>query len=165
MRGAIAAIDQLIYRLLVGSKALSEERKYLQVQSQAKGETLANTSLYLLDIIDAKTQALLAHVSMMIAVLSLFATFVIKSGTAHFVLILEIIGYVVIAIGLLRCVRIIGPEMGFSTTADEYNDRIGAETCFRRRLYVTLLNATIYITVVFLIAVVAHYVAIGYATE
>jgi hypothetical protein len=93
----------------------------------------------------------------MIAVLSLFASLSIKTGLLHYILIFEIMFYVVVTIGLLRFIRLIGPESGYATTSDEYNLRIVAESCSRRRLYISLLLGTVYVTITFLAVVVTHY--------
>jgi hypothetical protein len=152
-------LDRQLHYFVVTDDSLMDERKYLELESQLICEPLAKVAISTLDNVDSKTQALLAHVSMMIAVLSLFASFVITGGITKYLLIVEIIGYVIVAIGLLRCIWFIGPEMGFSTTVDEYNLKIIAETCFRRKLYLYLLTATIYITILFLVSVIAHYLA------
>jgi len=120
-------------------------------RSQPDGEF----SFYVLDTIDAKSSALLTHVSIMIAA-TVAMYFWVKDEPlwAHIVLI-EILGYIIISIGCLRNIMSIYPKAGDSDV-DVLSNRILKIVERRRKIYITCLVATAAMTIALIVTIATH---------
>jgi hypothetical protein len=147
----IAFLDHLVMSRTNRKEFLEKERRYLKFRAESKD--VWESGLSTLDIIDQKVSSLLTHVSVMIAALSMFSGTVITTGLAHYLMIFEIVIYVFVAIGLLRCIRLSGPELSLGSV----EENMANEVCFRRRFYQFLLDVTIVLTLAFIMTIGLHY--------
>ena len=101
-----------------------------------------------MDIIDSKSSALLAHVSIMIAVaFGLTAidnlNYVVK-GLRY----VEAFAYILVALFLMRCLEIVGPPLRKMESSDrQMFDKYNYEILVRRAVYQTSVRAVIWLTV------------------
>ena len=106
--------------------------------------------------IDAKVTGLLTHVSMMIAALGLIAPVVADHGLEEGIIIAEIVVYLLLAVGCLRCLNLLNtrPTPGHIGGLDA---ELHHEILLRRELYILCVRATTIITIVLLISLPAMY--------
>jgi hypothetical protein len=101
--------------------------------------------------LDTKASGLLTHVSMMIAGLGIMAPLLAQHWVEEAVLIGEIVVYLLIAVGCLRCLSVV------RTLADVDADksaklRVQRELIIKHELYRLCNQATIYFTIVVFIS-------------
>jgi len=96
--------------------------------------------------IDAKATGLLTHASMMIAGLGLIAPMLIKNAIAEAVVIFQILIYLLIAMGCLRCLSLFH-SYDDSTSDEEYKQRLNHELIIRREIYAICNRVSIAFTV------------------
>ncbi len=96
-------------------------------------------------IIDAKAAALLTHTSMMVAALGLVAPVVADDRVEQGIIVFEILGYLLIAMGCLRCISIFG-EHELNQPGRIYDEVARNELILRRQLFVFCSRATIMLT-------------------
>jgi len=98
--------------------------------------------------VDAKSSALLTHISIMIA----FSIVLFESAKSNvylkYLVGLEAIAYVLLACLCLRFIRILGPRRVGRTT-DDYLRALKTEVIFRRELYELTLNLVSVVTILF----------------
>ncbi|MEH6628481.1 MAG: hypothetical protein V7739_18740 [Motiliproteus sp.] len=99
-------VDKILYRIM--RLEISDENNYADLRGSVNN---IDHILYDMDLIDSKSAALLTHVSIMLAVVVGMMYALIESQNSIFALFLKfkIIFYAIVALGLLRCVDILGP--------------------------------------------------------
>jgi hypothetical protein len=112
-------------------------------------ETEATTAAF--QTLDTKASGLLTHVSMMIAGLGICAPLLAQHWIEEAVIVAEIVVYLVIAVGCLRCLAVV------RTLADVNSDepakmRVQRELIIKHELYRLCNQATIYFTIVVFIS-------------
>jgi hypothetical protein len=124
-------------------------------QDYKQSDGLLNISYGLFSAIDTKTAALLTHISILIAVVSIFystldnGAFVIKS-----LLIIEAIVYLTATIICLRCIRFDLPAVDGDQTHEQ---QIYHEITDRRALYTLSLDITVAATAVLILIFIIHW--------
>lgn len=150
-------IDQTVQLIfLVSQKDASTERAYFEVQSTAHGDVMENIVLRFMDDIDSKSSALLGHVSMMIAVLSIAIASLDLDAFSYAVLLAEVGVYIYISLGCLRCLSILSPEVIIAP--EKYIDFAIDEAGLRRAVYTRARTLTAIATSVFLLTMTAHFI-------
>jgi hypothetical protein len=112
-------------------------------------ETDATTAAF--QTLDTKASGLLTHVSMMIAGLGICAPLLAQHWLEEAVIVGEIIVYLLIAVGCLRCLSVV------RTLADVSSDkpaklRVQRELIIKHELYRLCNQATIYFTIIVFIS-------------
>jgi hypothetical protein len=135
------------------SKTLEQEKEYYAIIKRLRESEHGPFLGRVADIINNRTSALLTHISIMIAILSVILT---QFGDFKKVdlftelVTLEIVSYLIFSIGCLQALFIINP-----TTFFRYKEQISDYWCIilrrRRRIYLASLTGTIVVTVAFLI--------------
>lgn len=106
-----------------------------------------------MDIIDAKSAALLTHVSIMLAVVVVLVTNA-SSLTWQIILTVELLAFSVVGLLLLRCVDIMGPPFRHpSDNAEDATDMYFEEIALRRTIYQWMVRA-VFVLTLFLIGLV-----------
>lgn len=106
--------------------------------------------------IDAKATGLLTHVSMMIAGLGLIGPLVADHRLEGGIIVVEMVVYLLLAIGCLRCLTVFNPhaltgEMAIMTRS------LSRELLLRRELYAFCVRAAIVVTIVVVVTLPAMY--------
>jgi len=96
-------------------------------------------------IIDVKATALLTHTSMMIAALGLVAPIVADDRLEQGVIVTEILLYLLVAMGCLRCISIFG-EHDIHPSRQAHEKMTRNELILRRQLFIFCNRATIFLT-------------------
>ncbi|MEM9394199.1 MAG: hypothetical protein AAGA38_10095 [Pseudomonadota bacterium] len=133
-------------------------------KTQSKNHDFSETGAVFryMDDLDNKSSALLTHVSMLIAAVSIMLT-VFENTVGDIFLLLEAAVYVAVATGLLRCINIVRPgfppEVNKSALAAEENteDYVNAmveEAGIRLIIYTKARVITLYATLAFLAGIV-----------
>lgn len=115
-----------------------------------KGEALS----YYMDAIDTKTASLLAHVSIMMTILSIFY-YKFDNSLIRYALVVELAMYLCVTLACLRGVWIFGPDGRERTTEDLINQRI-REVEVRIKCYKGGLYTTFFATIAFIITLIVH---------
>jgi hypothetical protein len=102
-------------------------------------------------IIDVKATALLTHTSMMIAALGLVAPIVADDRIEQGVIVAEILMYLVVAMGCLRCISIFG-EHEIHPSRRVHDEMSRNELILRRQLFIFCNRATIALTALIFIS-------------
>ena len=147
-------IDTIISAIFARRINIDQDRRYFQTQASEHKESLERFVLRYMDNIDSKSGALLTHVSMMIAVLSIASNMNISTGV-KFVLFGEIIAYIFISIGLLRCLDLIGAH---SVSRENYISEAIYEASTRRIVYIRCRFLTVIVTFLFFLTFIYHFV-------
>jgi len=137
------------------SKSVDKEVRYLEIMSEQRSGTIGGSVFYILDTIDTKTQSLLTHVSIMMAILSMFYA---DSGASHEIrlaVLVELLCYLVITLGCLRAVFIVTPSEVDVPSETVLEARI-QEVVRRRKAYRISLFSTIAVTFAFLVTIATH---------
>jgi len=141
-------LDMLLKKWL----KIGHEREKLYFETRQKAEGIKDI-LYDMDIIDTKSGALLTHISIMFVVLGFFL-----SSENHWlisiVLLIEFIGYLLVAMVLLRCIDIMDPPFRqLPTELEELKITYYTEVTLRREIYHRSVRA-VYILTACLIPIV-----------
>ncbi|WP_424942532.1 hypothetical protein [Aliiroseovarius crassostreae] len=159
LRG-IASVDEQTY-------VLTQNR--LERSSKRDERPVLAISWSILSRIETKSAAYLQHISMMIAAIGLLLAGFAESNFEKAILVIELIGYLVLALGCIRCLyHIPGLEMtGYQphkATEEFWNDREEmiyiSEVAFREYTLDFCTQWLWRLTIVFAITVFAH-IAIG----
>jgi hypothetical protein len=145
-----------------GSKHWLMERFRLSSDSErlfaTRRSRLANIDHFLHDmsIIDAKSSALLSHVSIMLAVVAVFLAQAV-AGVWKWVFIVELTIFSVVAVLLLRCVDILGPPFRPLGSDDsvEIEEFYRAEVLLRRAIFQGAVRVVRLLTVGIIVTVLA----------
>ena len=103
--------------------------------------------------LDVKATGLLTHASMMIAGLGIVAPLVAQNRIEEAVVVFEIVIYLLIAVGCLRCLSVFGPRELDRAGADP-SHHLGRELILRQELYrvsnrfATLFSLFVFVTLV-----------------
>mgnify|MGYP000894260535 FL=1 len=101
-----------------------------------------------MDIIDSKSSALLAHVSIMIAVAFGLTAIDNLNYVVKGLLYVEAFAYILVALFLMRCLEIVGPPLRKMESSDrQMFDKYNYEILVRRAVYQTSVRAVIWLTV------------------
>ena len=84
--------------------------------------------------VDAKATGLLTHASMMIAGLGLLSSLVVKNSYAEAIVIFQILVYLLIAMGCLRCLTIFR-AYELIRSAQDFKNILDRELIIRREIY------------------------------
>ena len=98
--------------------------------------------------IDAKSSALLTHISIMIAFSIVLYESVKSNVYLKYLVGLEAVAYILLACLCLRCIRVLMPHLAVKTS-DEYRQAIEDEVTFRREIYELTLNLVWVVTILF----------------
>jgi len=96
-------------------------------------------------ILDTKASGLLTHVSMMIAGLGIVAPLLAQHRIEEIIIIVEIVVYLLIAIGCLRCLSV-------RSVGELKHPSVQRELIVKHELYRLCNNATIYFTILVFIS-------------
>lgn len=139
------------WRCFSGNSNLADEESFHRFREEARNNTqlsLVNSSLHDLANIDTKSTALLTHMSVIIAAL-VFALGEVGNGLVRFLIAIELIAYVSIALLNLRCLNIMGPpHMGVFENGEAYEKALVSEVFVRRCVYVFCLRAVCLLTAI-----------------
>lgn len=108
-------------------------------------ETDAATAAF--QTLDAKASGLLTHVSMMIAGLGICAPLLAQHWLEEAVIVGEIVVYLVITVGCLRCLSVVR-TLGDANSRKPAKLRVQRELIIKHELYRLCNQATIYFTIV-----------------
>ncbi len=113
---------------------------------------------YDMNVIDSKSSALLTHISIMFVVLGFFLNNKDNKAIICAVFVIEFVGYIAIAMLLLRCVDIMGPPFrGLPDSDDEIKKMYCDEVALRRGIYVRALRLVYILTGVLVPIIIFKY--------
>lgn len=149
----MSAFDRLISWLYLADFERSNYHGFFERQSKEHDVNNRQAIFKYMDDIDSKSSALLAHVSMIIAAVSvMLAAF--DQSFFKYLLLLELAIYIVVAIGLLRCVSILRPR---SFEEGDYLEIILQEAASRLVVYERSRKIAIVATFIFLLSVLSKF--------
>jgi hypothetical protein len=136
-------------------------RQLLQQVSdvRAKGG-VGSEALYYMGAIDTKTSALLAHLSMMIAAVSFFYSQAADGTGAKTFYGVEILLYLATTLWCLRGIFILRPKASPALQVDQLIELRIREVDARLKSYGIAMTATIMTTLVFMLTVLCHLLAL-----
>lgn len=137
---------------------LEAEREFVEKRHATK---LIEQVLHDMTAIDAKSGALLAHISMMIAAIgALLGSNITPSKPSDLVLVLEMVVYVVCAVLLLRCLDVMGPpHRKLPEGTQEREAFYFHEVGLRRSIFVGVLRAVVVTTIALVPSVLFRFFA------
>jgi uncharacterized membrane protein len=144
----LRAIDDFLYANVTRRWPEAKISGYTDRIKQAENEAVVpSAARRVFDTIDAKSAALLTHVSMMVAALGITATVIADSRLEQGFMIVQIMLYLLIAIACLRCSSL------FRALTDENlaPADLGRELILRREVYSFCNTASIYLTIIVLV--------------
>ncbi len=115
------------------------------LQSHDHEETIATSAAF--QVLDTKASGLLTHVSMMIAGLGICAPLLAQHWIEEAVIVGEIVVYLVIAVGCLRCLSVVR-TLADINSSESPKMRLQRELIIKHQLYRLCNQATIYFTIV-----------------
>lgn len=142
-------IIETLYIIRDKDRDLDEIRSVLEHPVTYNGAEIEASVFKYMDDIDSKSSALLTHVSMIIAAISIMIGS-INDNIFDIILLLEVSGYIFVATGLLRCIRIIQYR---NIDLDNYLNSLLEEANIRLLVYTRARKITIYLTVLFFFSV------------
>ena len=119
------------------------------LENRDAAETDATTAAF--QTLDTKASGLLTHVSMMIAGLGICAPLLAQHRVEEMVIVGEIVVYLVIAIGCLRCLSVVR-TLADINSGETAKQRVQRELIVKHELYRLCNKATIYFTIVVFIS-------------
>jgi hypothetical protein len=134
------ALDGAIYSFLtrgLDDATLARYAEAVEKQEEARAARVFQT-------LDTKATGLLTHCSMMIAGLGLVAPIVSQSDIELGIVIAEMAGYLLLAIGCLRCLSVFAGR----DIDEEMEARLGRELIIRRELLSICNRGTIILTII-----------------
>jgi uncharacterized membrane protein len=140
--------DRLLYRALTRDWPRENVENYIERLAVDAEETIVpNVIGRGLQIIDTKASGLLTHTSLMIAALGISAPVVASDYFEQGVIVLEIVFYLLVALGCLRCLSMFQHEVG-NLAKETARD----EMILRRELFSVCNRAAIMLTTLVLIS-------------
>jgi hypothetical protein len=133
--------ERTIYALV--TRKLDEQSIANYEKGMERQHALANAPEF--QILDGKATGLLTYVGMMVAGLGLVAPLVAESDLEVGIIITEMLVYLLIAVGCLRCLSVFA---GRDLTGPDTEKRIARELLFRRELLALCNRASIIITII-----------------
>ncbi len=144
----IRAMDRALYRAVTRDLRREHVEKYVKHLAVDDEETVVpNVIGRGLQIIDTKASGLLTHTSMMIAALGVSAPVIANDYFEQGVIVVEIMLYLTVALGCLRCLSMFQNDLE-SPTQDEARD----ELILRHELFKLCNRAAISLTFLVLIS-------------
>jgi hypothetical protein len=144
----IRAMDRALYRAVTRDLRREHVEKYVKHLAVDDEETVVpNVIGRGLQIIDTKASGLLTHTSMMIAALGVSAPVVANDYFEQGVIVVEIMLYLTVALGCLRCLSMFQNDLE-SPSPDEARD----ELILRHELFKLCNRAAISLTFLVLIS-------------
>jgi hypothetical protein len=138
------ALDRFLYRIMTRGWPLERVERYTEQLAVDGDGTLGPFPISRsFQILDSKAGGLLTHTSMMIAALGLTAPVVAENHFEQGVIVIEIMMYLLIALGCLRCLSMFHRDAGRSL-----QDLALVELIIRRELYKWCNFAAISLTLV-----------------
>mgnify|MGYP003384411188 CR=1 FL=1 len=134
---------------------MSRWDQYFKDQQAARDTSGGNYVFLMLDNIDAKSSALLTHVSIMMAVAAVLYVDSKPDTFWRWIISIEILGYISVAIGCLTCINIIGPDSESASTNGIRNKAIGAVK-YRWHMYRLCLFGAIGLTLFLALTFLLH---------
>jgi hypothetical protein len=134
-------LERLIYSLL--TRGLDKASIANYEKAVERQHTLANAAEF--QVLDGKATGLLTYVGMMVAGLGLVAPLVAESDIEIGVIIAEMLVYLLIAVGCLRCLSVFA---GRDLTGPDADKRLVRELLIRRELLALCNRASIIITLI-----------------
>lgn len=143
--------------LEVKKKRTAIERRFLDRSGALRADDGKGAAVYYwLDVLDNKTSSLLSHVSIMMAVLSIFFGETEAGTLVRTLVVVELFCYLLISLGCLLVVFVITPNDNHAS-ADEELERSIAVLMWRRRMYNVCMVATWVVTFAFMLTLVAKF--------
>lgn len=136
-------------------KHLKKEFRHLEIVAEHRADKIGSAAFYTLDVIDGKTQSLLTHVSIMMAILAVIYSDGGVQGEIRLAILIELILYLAVTLGCLRAVFIVAPSRMEWTTSNMLEVRV-RECARRRTAYRVSLFVTIAVTLAFLVTIAIH---------
>jgi hypothetical protein len=133
--------ERLIYSLL--TRGLDKTTIANYGKAVERQHALANAPEF--QVLDGKATGLLTYVGMMVAGLGLVAPLVAESDIEISVIIAEMLVYLLIAVGCLRCLSVFA---GRDLTGPDTEKRLVRELLIRRELLALCNRASIIITII-----------------
>ena len=140
------------------NQSLKETRDFLEAMAELKSNELGQTIFYELELVDSKTAALLSHVSIMMAVLSVFYAAMSNDQALRPVILIELFLYLSLTLGCLRSIFMFGPTETSYELENMLEWRIRAVNA-RVRFYKISLSLAIIITVAFMVTLFWHLIS------
>jgi hypothetical protein len=143
MKGAMKEtwFERLIYSLV--TRGLDKTTIANYEKGVERQHALANAPEF--QVLDGKATGLLTYVGMMVAGLGLVAPLVAESDIEIGIIIAEMLVYLLIAVGCLRCLSVFA---GRDLTGPDAEKRLGRELLIRRELLALCNRASIIITLI-----------------
>jgi uncharacterized membrane protein len=147
-KSLIRVVDRVLFRAITADLPVEHVDRYVKHLAVDDDETsVPNVIGRSFHIIDNKASALLTHTSMMIAALGISARVVADDYFEQGVIVVEIMLYLLVALGCLRCLSM------FQDDLDHPNkDAARDELIFRHKLLRLCNRATIMMTAVVLVS-------------
>jgi hypothetical protein len=147
-RSLIRAVDRVLHRAVTGDLPREHLDRYVKHLAVDHDETsVPNVIGRGLQIIDSKAGGLLTHTSMMIAALGISAPVVANDYFEQGVIVLEIMFYLLVALGCLRCLSMFQNDLD-SPAGEAARD----ELIFRHKLFGLCNRAAILLTLLVLLS-------------
>lgn len=144
----VRILDKLLRPHIVTPINIELERNFHRLRNDFKNndQYLIDSILYDLSVIDAKSTALLTHISVIIAAL-VFSLSFFQDWFFRLAVGLEIIAYFLVTLVNLRCVYIMGPpHRGNVDDSKLYEEDFIAECLMRRTIYMYCLRSLFVLT-------------------
>jgi hypothetical protein len=129
---------------------------YLESISDMKASKIGDAASYYMDAIDSKTSSLLTHVSIMMAVLSVFYATMHQNSFVKSALLVELITYLIVTLGCLRGIFVFTPKDKQESLQKTIELRVN-EVVLRLRAYKLSLYVTIITTIALIITLSCHF--------
>ena len=146
----ITHIDKTLLALTKWSARGLDNEAFDELSMNVRNVSREEFHFAFLSAVDAKSSALLTHISIMIA----FSIVLFESAKLNvylkYLVGLEAVGYVLLACLCLRCIRVLSPRLS-GRTPDDYRQALKTEVIFRRELYELILNLVSVVTILFAI--------------
>ena len=147
-KSLIRVVDRVLYRAVTGDLPREHVDRYVNHLAVDHEETsVPNVIGRGLQIIDNKAGGLLTHTSMMIAALGISAPVVANDYFEQGVIEVEIMFYLLVALGCLRCLSMFQNDLDSPT-----NEAARDELIFRHKLFGLCNRAAILLTLLVLLS-------------
>ena len=140
---------------MTSAEYMKREFRHLEVIAEHRDGKIGSAAFYILDVIDGKTQSLLTHVSIMMAILAVIYSDGGVRGEIRLAILIELLVYLAVTLGCLRAVFIVTPSKTENATSNMLETRV-RECARRRTAYRISLFVTIAVTFAFLITIGIH---------
>ena len=144
----IAGVDQALLTFSKWRARNVDEERFDELSMKARHASRGEIYFAFLVAVDAKSQALLTHISIMIAFSIVLFESIKSNVILKYLVGIEALAYVLLACLCLRIIRVLSPRLAVRTPKD-YQSALKAEVVFRRELYEVALNLVMIVTVLF----------------